>query len=677
MKKWLVNQPNDEKTQELLKKTDLKRLCAEILSSRNITENSELSEFFSEGELSDPFLLKDMYEAVEIISQSVESGALICIYGDYDCDGITATAILHNYLECAGANVIYYINEREEGYGMNCNAVRKLHGLGVSLIITVDNGISAHDEALLAKELGITLIITDHHQPSEMLPCAAAIVNPHRKDDFSPYKNLAGVGVALKLAAALDDGSYEAVLEQYADIAAIGTIADVVSLTGENRAIVKKGLRLMPVTENFGLAYLMEKSGVKPEKIDSVSVAFGLAPRINAAGRFGSPLTALKAFLCEDEEAQGCVDEMISLNNMRKKTEADIILEIQGLINENPQLLNERVLVLSGEGWHNGVIGIVSSKILDKFGKPNFIISIENGEARGSARSFSGFNIFECLSYAKDSCERFGGHACAGGFSLLSENIDEFKQKIYEYAKNVRFDISAVTLTADKILKAEDFSTDEVESLTLLEPFGEGNPKPVFAVVSARVDRIIPLSNGKHTRLELFCDGIKVTAVMFGVSTASLAVSQGEFADFMTTLEINEYNGKKSVSLIVKDYRKSGINQAKFFSAKAIYESFKRNEEIPAAIRSKIVPEREDLIRVYKCVSSFGSPQKADKIFSLIGGDTMNYCRMKFCLDIFCEQGILKYDYANDIVEFVPPVKKINLEESKILTELRCLLNGQ
>ncbi len=675
MKKWLINSPDSKNTDELLKKTDLNRLCAEILSSRNFTDIDELSDFFSEGELSDPFLMKDMYEAVEIITSAVEDGSLICIYGDYDCDGITATAILYNYLECAGAEVMCHINERDEGYGMNADAVRKLSEQGVELIITVDNGISAVNEARLAKELGIKLVITDHHQPSEELPCALAIIDPHRKDDFSPYKNLCGAGIALKLAAALDGASYDTVLEQYADIAALGTIADVVPLTGENRTIVKAGIRLMSVTENAGLSYLIEKSGIKPGKTDSVSVAFMLAPRINAAGRFGSPVTALNALLSEQDEAEALVDEMIKLNTLRKKTEDEIMIDIEKLINKNPILLNQRVLVISGDNWHHGVIGIVSAKIMERFGKPCFLISIENGEARGSARSFSGFNVFECLSYCKESCERFGGHACAGGFSLLPEKVNDFTQKVYEYAKNIKFDISAITVTADKILKAEDFNADEISSLSFFEPFGEGNPKPVFALIGAKIDKIIPLSNGKHTKLELTYDGIKITAIMFGAPSDSLNVSQGEFADFLGTLELNEYNNKTSVNLMVKDYRKNGINQAKYFSAKAVYESFMRNEEISGSIKKKIVPSRDDLIVIYKCISTFKSPQKIDRIFSSVCDDNMNFCKMKLCLDIFTELGILSQEYFSDKVNFIPPNKKFDLDDSQILKKMRCLLD--
>lgn len=677
MKKWLINSPDVAKTEDLLKKTDLTRLCAEVLISRNMTDLSELSDFFSEGNLSDPFLIKDMKEAVETITEAVESGELICIYGDYDCDGITATAILYNYLECAGANIIYHINERDMGYGLNSDAIKSLHEQGVELIITVDNGISAIGEAELIAELGIKLVITDHHQPSEILPKAAAIVNPHRKDDSSPFKNLAGVGVALKLVAALDDGNLDTILEQYADLAAIGTIADIVPLNGENRVIVKKGLELLSMTENFGLAYLCEKSGIKNGKADSISVAFGIAPRINAAGRYGSPTIALNALLCEEEEAYSCVDQLVSLNNKRKAAEADILLEIEKYINENPHILNERVLVLSGENWNHGIIGIVSSKILDKYGKPNFIISTENGDTRGSARSFAGFSIFECLSYCKDSCEKFGGHLAAGGFSLLPEKIDEFTQKVYEYAKSVRFDISAKTITADKLLNACDLDVEQIESLSMFEPFGEGNAKPVFALAGARIDRIVPLSNGRHTRLELSYDGIKATALMFGVSTDSLFVSSGEIADFMVTTEINEYNGKRSVNLRVLDYRKSGINQSKFFSAKAVYEGYRRGEGVPDALMSRIAPDREDLVRVYKYISAFENLQKIEKIFSALCDDSMNYCKMRICLDIFAEQGILQTDYANDTVKFIPPTKKLDLENSPILKEVRCLLDGK
>lgn len=672
MKKWQINQPDKEKVSGILKKTDLTSLCAEVLVSRGLCDVDELVKFFSEEDLSDPFLLKDMYEATQHIFEAVENQTFICIYGDYDCDGVTSTTILYNYLELSGANVMYYIPEREAGYGLNADAVRHLADEGVELIITVDNGISAVEEARLISELGMKLIITDHHQPSEVLPKALAIVDPHRRDCSSPFKKLAGVGVVLKLIAALDDGNFDSIIEQYADFAAIGTIADVVPLVGENRTIVKRGLELLAVTENYGLSTLMQKSGVSPEKISATSIAFFLAPRINAAGRFGSAMTAVKTFLSEDEECEELVNELISLNVERKKVENKIVLDIEQAIIENPDILNERVLVISGENWHHGVVGIVCSRVLERFGKPNFLISIDGEEARGSARSIKGFNVFECLTYCKDLLVRYGGHAGAGGFSLRPENIESFKLKVLEYSKSQIEKIPALTIIADKVLKGSDLKVEAVQSLKLLEPYGEGNPQPVFAILGARIENITSLSNGKHTKLELTYDNIKVSALIFNCSPDNFIISNGEFGDFLVNLDINEYNGKLNVNIIVKDYRRSGLVQDKYFLAKACYEEYKRGEEVSEKLKPRIIPSREELVEVYKHIQA--SPvQKVDRLFMMLASDHMNYCKLRICLDIFIELELLKLDIINDTVTFIPPTKRVDLEGSKILKELRCL----
>ncbi|MGN0624142.1 MAG: DHH family phosphoesterase, partial [Oscillospiraceae bacterium] len=315
MKRWKVKKANEQLAAEFCRKCDLSPLTLKVMTARGCEDFQQIVDFFSEAELSDPFMIKDMQLAVDVISQAVDSYELICVYGDYDCDGVTATAILYNYLESMGANVMYFIPEREAGYGMNMEAISELAEKGVSLIVTVDNGISAHKEADEIAKLGMKLVITDHHQPSETLPKAAAVVNPHRQDCPSIYKDLAGVGVALKLCAALDGGNYDLILEQYSDICALGTVADIVPLTGENRTIVRKGLMYMKNSENLGLNFLIDKAGVNRDKLNSGAIAFQLSPRINASGRFGSPLTAVKALLSEDEEdAESYVDTLMTLN---------------------------------------------------------------------------------------------------------------------------------------------------------------------------------------------------------------------------------------------------------------------------------------------------------------------------------------------------------------------------
>ena len=673
MKKWIINKPDTDKVVHILKKTDLTSLAAEVLVSRGITEIQQLVDFFSQDELSDPFLLKDMYEACDIIHKAIENESSICIYGDYDCDGITSTAILYNYLQCAGANISYFIPEREEGYGLNKNSIKKLADKGVELIITVDNGITAIEEAEFIYELGMKLIVTDHHQPSEVLPRAEAVINPHRKDCTSPFKSLAGVGVVIKLVSALDDGNYDFILEQYSDIACIGTIADIVTLTGENRTIVKRGLEQLSVTENAGLTSLMEKAAINTDNITSTAIAFTIAPRINAAGRFGSPTTALQMLVSEDENTAELASELVSLNTKRKKVEDEILKDILAKISENPSVLNERVIVVEGESWHHGVVGIVCSRILERFGKPNFLISIEGDEARGSARSVKGFNVFECLSYCKDLLTKSGGHELAGGFSLKKENIQAFKERIAEYAKINNPTMPPQVIKADKLLRGTDLKLENVEGLEVLEPFGEGNPQPVFAIIGARIDRIIPLGNGRHTKLDLTYDGVRISALLFNTNPDNFTLSQNDYADFIVNIEVNEYNNNKNISIKIKDYRRSGIVQDKYFSAKSCYEALRRNEEVDKKLVERIVPSRDDLVNVYKFLMAYKGKINIDSLFMKLESDTMNYCKLRLCLDVFSELELIRIDIITENIDFIPPTKKVDLENSQILKELRCL----
>lgn len=675
MTKWVIGQPNSEKVSALLKKTAFTRLAAEVLVSRGVDTFEKAESFFAPEELSSPFLLRDMPEAVDVISAAISEGKSICIYGDYDCDGITATVVLYSYLECLGAEVSYYIPERNEGYGMNCAAIRQLAERGVELIITVDNGISAFEEATLIEELGMQLVITDHHQPSDTLPSAAAIVNPHRKDCVSPYKKLCGAGVALKLIAALDitdGGSYGAVMEQFADLVAIGTIADIVMLDGENRTIVEQGLRLLANTENMGLAALLAESKVPTDRISATSVAFMLAPRLNAAGRFGSPSAAVKLLLCEDEtEAVTLAAELTTLNNKRKDAEVEILAEIAGQLAENPACLNERVLIFAGKDWHPGVIGIVCSRLVERYGKPTFVLTIDekSGQARGSARSVDGFSIFDALSAAGDLLVRFGGHKGAGGLTIEVENIPLFVERVASFSKEHFPTMPQLTRTAEKALLATDLTVKAVEGLAALEPFGEGNARPLFALLGARIEEVIPLSEGKHTKLKLSFGGVTVVALLFGKAPHDFLLKKTELGDFLLFLELNSYNGAVSLSLKIADYRKSGITQSKYFAARNTYEAYMRGEGIDAALKPRIIPNREELVTVYTAISPTSTSM--DSLFMALSSDSMNFCKLKLCIDIFSDLGLVRYDPVNDAATKLPATKKVDIESSKILIALK------
>lgn len=677
MKKWLINHAEYDKIQNILKHTDLSPLCVEILIGRGVDTTDKVKDFFALDGLSDPFLLKDMTEAVDIINNAIEEEKSICVFGDYDCDGITATVILYSYLQCLGANVSYYIPEREEGYGISTNAINKLSEDGIQLIITVDNGISAVSESELIFELGMDLIITDHHQPSETLPKASAIVNPHRKDCISPFKKLCGAGVVFKLIAALDDGSYDAVLEQFSDLTAIGTIADIVKLQGENRPIVLDGLHYLANTENLGLQAIMRECKIQAASISSTTVAFMIAPRINAAGRFGSPTLAVKLLLSEDEEEASLIAaELSNLNNQRKEVEEKIISEIELIIIENPEILNERALIFSGINWHHGVIGIVSAKIVEKYSKPCIIISVEGEFSRGSARSIPGFSIFDALADSGHILERFGGHTGAGGLTIRTSRINEFKESIKQYTKENFKVMPLRTLTAVKVLTTEDLNIKNIENLKVLEPFGEGNPRPLFAMIGWKISEIIPLSEGRHIKLKLKWGNMEISALMFGTSPQNFKLNKGDIGDFLTYLDINEYNGNKSISAKIQDYRLNGLKQSRYFAAKETYEQYMLGETIDSKLFPRIIPSRDDLALIYNAIPK--NDITLDELFSILTVNDINYCKLKFAIDAFSELKLIKYNAVSDRITKLNVKSKVDLESSKILTTLRSeLQNGR
>ena len=675
MKKWIIGDPDTKIAGKISSVSDLTPLCAEVLVSRGITDLKAAAELIRADSLESPYQIKDMEKAAEIINAAAAEGKRICIYGDYDCDGITSTVMLYSYLECIGADVTYYIPERSEGYGLNENSVRTLAEQGTELIITVDNGISAIEEAKLIKELGMDLVITDHHQPGDEIPDALAVVDPHQKDCPSSFKYLCGAGVVLKLIAAMEDGDYESVLEQFGDLAAIGTIADIVSLTGENRFIVENGLLMIRNTERCGLIELMRIAGLMNENgecrpISSESVAFAIAPRLNASGRFGSPVQAFDLLMCDDpDEAVEMAEKLNSLNEERKQAEEKITSSIFEQINERPELLSQRVLVFCGENWHHGVIGIVASKLLEKYGKPCFVITTEGESARGSARAFGDFSVFECLTSCEDILTKFGGHKGAGGFSLRASDTEVFRNRLQEYAATAHEVMPVYVLKAEKVLKPADITVKNVSGLGILEPFGQDNEKPYFAIAGAIIDDVIPLSGGAHTKLKLNYGGTFFYALMFRTNTEEMKSLKGQKYDFIVSLGINSFRGSETVDLQVADMRKSGINQNSFFAAEDAYEKFKRSEPLPEAYYRRMTPERNELIKVYTALSD--KDIMTEQLYMKSDPASINICKLRICLDVFSELGLIKMDYAADKSHRLVVDKKSNLEDSEILRGLR------
>lgn len=680
MKKWIIGKPDDSASAELAKQCGLSPLSSSVLVSRGINSVQKACDFFnfrkdnSLPALSDPFLTKDMKAASDAVLEAVDNGEYICVYGDYDCDGITATTILYSYLECLGANVRYYINMRSDGYGLCEKGIRELADDGVQLIVTVDNGISAVSEVKLANELGMKVVVTDHHQPGESLPDALAVVDPHRTDCTSLYKDLCGCAVALKLIAAMDGGDYSAALEQFSDFAALATIADVVPLTGENRFIVESGLHYLKNTENLGLQALMKKAGVK-DRLSSIDVSFSIIPRINASGRFGSASDAVELFLTDDEQrAEELAEQLDRLNSERKAAEEQILASIEESISASPEILYDRVLVIYGEGWHHGVIGIVAARLVERFGKPVFLLSDDGDEARGSARSVECFSIYEALAACGDHLTKFGGHVGAGGFSLLKENIGSFKEAMRKFAAEHYPAPPVLTIRADKVILPNELTLDAISSLSSLEPFGEGSRQPIFLIRKAVLTDIVPLSGGVHTKLRLNYGGTMLEGLLFGTKAEDILYRKGDTLDLLASFSINVFNGRTSVSMRISDMRSSSVSQLRYFNAKAAYEQFKRGEGIDPTLAKRALPTRDELILIYKTIAKFGVIS-SDELFGQLDENVISYCKLRIAVDIFAELGFITYEIWSDRITFIKNPPKAAIESSKIYQSFAALIH--
>ncbi len=674
MKKWKVATNDPAAAAKLAASTDLGELLCSVLAARGLNTVDKLEKFFNASELSDPFLLADMQNAVDAINEAVDAGEKICVFGDFDCDGVTAAAMLSGYLESMGADVSVFIPEREDGYGLSKAALDKIAADGASLVITVDNGISALEEARYAAEIGLKLVITDHHQPSDTLPEALAVVDPHRIDCPSPYKYLCGAGVVLKLCAALDGGSYEMAEEQYSDLAAIATVADVVPLTGENRIIVSKGLLYLKNTENAGLLALMEKSGIDPRRVSASDVAFYIAPRINAASRLGSPMTAYRMLVADGEEAEEAAAELSNLNSGRRDAEAAILADISKSVDADPAPLMERVAVLAGRGWHRGVIGIVAARLAETLSKPVILLSIgENGEAVGSARSFKGFNVFKCLDSCRGMLIKYGGHELAGGLTVREENIPAFREAVEGFAAETSEKPVHAEIEADMILPGKYLTPENVRSLSKLGPFGMGNPEPVFAISGAEITAVRPLKDGAHTKFNIAFDGVNAEMPVFGLKTAESPYSAGDRIDVMARLGINEFRGNESVTLRAVDHRLHGIRQEKFFAATEAYEKFRTHKPLERAVLERGNPTRAELIEIYKYICSACSAGGAITFEGLCArfADKINAFRLAVAVDAFSETGLVAYSRLSGKIRPETARARVDLDSSETLKTLR------
>lgn len=674
MKKWLCSPAPAGVNNEIT--AQFGELLGGVMLSRGITTLDRAREFFGCGSLSDPLLLKDMESAVDVIRQALDEGKKITVYGDYDCDGVTSTAMLYGYLDAMGAEVEYYIPDRSEGYGMNIPALEKILDQGTELIITVDNGVSAVEEAEYIRQRGAQLVITDHHQPPQELPVCEACVNPHRQDDNSPFKELCGAGVVLKLLCALEEDE-EFVMEQYAELAAVGTIGDVMPLVGENRYIVRRGIEDIRASQNIGIDRLLRTAGVSPESVDATTVAFSICPRINAAGRIAAADKAVQLLMADSPEQAGLLSEELNLmNENRRAEEARIMEDVSRQLESDPSILRERVLVVSGEGWHHGVIGIVAARLLEKYGKPVLMISVENGEARGSARGVDGFSIYKLLDRCSRVLTKFGGHPKAGGFSLPADRIGDFRQMVYAFCRECYPKMPEYTVSADMEITGDRLTEEALNSLSQLEPCGEGNQRPVFLLRNCTVESKRALKDGRYTSFELRSGGVKLKALCFGIPFAKFHPEQGSMVDIIAAAELNEFRGVKSVTLKVQELRPSGFREDRFFAAQRTYEEISRGEGCDSRLAPRVIPDRNALMAVYDLLRKYGGAMSAEEL-CIYGGSDLNYCMLRIALDTFASAGMAEQSADADTVRLIPVTHKTDLMASGFLADLRRMLGVQ
>lgn len=679
LKNWKIARLDKDEANAIQREYQLPAILAMLLQIRGITKREEIEDFlFNDSDIASPFEIADMQKGAERIRRAIDSGEPICVYGDYDADGVTSTALLYSYLEAAGANAIYYIPSREtEGYGMNINAIDDLHSRGIKLIITVDNGIAAVDEIAYANSLGIDTVVTDHHTPQDKLPDAYAVIDMHRPDCSSRYKMLSGVGVAFKLVMALE-GEYcdtNSLLDNYSDLLCIGTVGDIVELKSENRVFVKRGIESIQNTDRAGIDALVRNSGLSGKKITSGNVSFTLVPRINAVGRLGLSSRSVSLLLTEDgEEADEISMQLCEDNAERQQIEKDILLKIDALIKQNPSLVIDRIIVIDGEGWHQGVIGIVASRIKEIYGKPTIIISRDGEHAKASGRSVEEFSLCDAVFSCSDILTHCGGHPMAVGLSLDSNNIELFRKRINEYALSREMPFNALNI--DCKLNPAYINCELVKNLSYLAPYGAGNPTPIFGLFKMTLSQIVPLSQNKHLRLVLTRGGASVTVMKFFTSTDEFPFSVGDVLDLAVTLEINEYNGRESVSIIAKEIKSDLLDTEKSLASQRNFEDFCLGKVLTREQIADILPTREDFAVLYIYLKKNGGYSLPVETLEHKLSYKLSLGKIRVILEAMSELALIEiYEGINTAEIRVKEVsQKVDLNSSVIIQKIRGMM---
>lgn len=679
MKVWSVAKVNKERAISMANRLEIPPLLAMMLDIRGITKEEDVINFLQENkDFSDPFLMKDMDKAVERITTAVENGEKICVYGDYDADGVTSTSLLYSYLrDSLGADVMFYIPTRTgEGYGMNKSAVDKIHSLGVTLIITVDNGISAREEIDYANSLGIDTVITDHHMPSGAIPKAVAVVNAHQQDDKSPFKDFSGVGVAFKLVMAIE-GEYadvDSLLENFSDIATLGTIGDIVPLVGENRTLVKNGLRHIQNSDRIGINAMKQESGIAEKEINSSNVAFTLVPRINAGGRLGSSEKSVNLLLTEDEDEAVTIADKLGMDNReRQSIEKEILASIDEEVRRTPNIVNDKILVFAGRGWHQGVVGIAASRIKDIYDKPTIIIGIDDdGVARGSGRSVEGFSLCDAVFACSEHLTHYGGHPMAVGISLEKEKINDFRKAINAYCKDIKMPYNILHI--DCKLNPNQLDLSILDCLSYIEPCGASNPSPIFGLYNMTIIATKEIGNGKHMRITLSRGQgqVPVYAVYFNHNFQSCSYRNGDIVDVAVSLDRNIYNGQENLSVIIKDIKYSQSNNEELIDSERIFDKFAKRYKLTKNEVMSILPTRNDFAYVYRFL-------KQNKGFiygeyALVNALNYKISMGKLIVILYSMKELGLINWQQGLYQSIIEMKesgKVNLEDSVFIKKLK------
>ncbi len=674
-KKWQISGCDKETAVRIAQEYGLDPFTAMLSVSRGICADADIRDFFfgGDGGLSDPFSLIDMDKAVARINDAIDGFERIAVFGDYDADGVTATVLLCSYLEMRGANYFYYLPTRDEGYGLSESAVDKLRVMGAQLIVTVDNGINSVDEVVYASSLGIDTVVTDHHRAGSVLPAACAVVNPHREDCPSVFKNMAGVGVAFKLVCAMEGGDDdEALLDEYADLVTIGTIGDIVPLTGENRKIVRHGVEKISVSPRPGISALLTSAGYADKPMSSSAVSFTIAPRLNAAGRMGSAERALTLLMCDDEGGASLLAEEIeAANNERQRTEQEIFTRAQTQLDAHPERRYDKVIICDGEGWHNGVIGIVASRMTEKYGRPCIIITKDGEVSKGSGRSVEGFSLYDMLNALSGCLVRFGGHTNAAGLTLESARIEEFRQAVADYTAGIEMPFPVQHI--DIKLKPKCIGMEVLEALNRLEPFGAGNPQPVFGLFKMTIESLSPLAGGKHLRITAVKDDARISVVRFGTAPEDFPFRRGSVVDMAVTLGANDYNGSTKVGVYLKAVRYSALSSDAFLDGLQFYRDIKRGS-VTRTQNVNLVPGRDFIAEIYKSLKQ-KAYISADELCVETGYTGTEMCSVLLAVDALCELGIAART-ENGALSLTDSKEKVNLDDSETLKRARRLVSG-